>query len=519
MVKHLKLFLLFLCFCQSVSIQASVQETLPSWHWSIPIIEELKLQTNLNTLTFLNQPFRRGEIAKVLIEIKKDESLSLSQQAIDLIALLEKEFKPEMDQILNADKPNEIALGLNVAENVGNFESDTDVKGIYRSRVNVALGNHLAAHNSVVINQFLVDDTLYIGKQWRGMVAYNEQAYVTWQASSFLIKFGRDWLQWGAGRHGTLFFSDVARPMDQLLIKGNLANLTYTFLFSQLDDIRTGDDSLSAVYKRYISAHRLNASFFEGKLQCAVTEALLYSGENRSVDLNYLNPFLIYYGAQINRKDKANMFLCMDLLYQPTIHTELYASLLIDDIQVEKTGPGDLEPNEIGWIAGGRYANPFNVEGLVLGLEYSRVSNRTYKTPSPWETVIHRNQPLGHPLGNDFDFLCMDLSQWIGLNLNVGMHVSMIRKGEGSIYTEWDAPWMNYTVEQGYSEPFPAGVVETRKEFGLSAKYYPSTHWGLEGEMNLINRDNADHMEGVSKSDNTWKIGFWWQGDIRVKSL
>ena len=79
---------------------------------------------------------------------------------------------------------------------------------------------------------------------------------------------------------------------------------------------------------------------------------------------------------------------------------------------------------------------------------------------SPWETFIHRNVPLGHPLGNDFGHWQVGLSQWFFGSLNFYLQYSQTRKGEGGLYTPWDEPWMDNTVEEGYSEPFPTGVVE-----------------------------------------------------------
>lgn len=75
---------------------------------------------------------------------------------------------------------------------------------------------------------------------------------------------------------------------------------------------------------------------------------------------------------------------------------------------------------------------------------------------------------------------------------------------------------MDYTVEEGYSEPFPTGVIEKRKIVGLEFKYYPSIHWGVQGFVNFLNRENADHIEGVTKDETQWRIGFWWQGEVKI---
>jgi hypothetical protein len=47
--------------------------------------------------------------------------------------------------------------------------------------------------------------------------------------------------------------------------------------------------------------------------------------------------------------------------------------LLIDDFQVETKVPGDLEPDEFGFLVGGQWADPGGVDGITLGAEYVQV--------------------------------------------------------------------------------------------------------------------------------------------------
>ena len=297
----------------------------------------------------------------------------------------------------------------------------------------------------------------------------------------------------------------------------DIGPLKFSFLVSPLDDVLV--DSLgSNLAKRYISAHRVDLNLFGGKLQAAITEAVLFGGVNRQLDWVYMNPFLPYYLANSNGHGPANMMGSIDIKLFPLRKWECYTSLLLDDIQVERTGPIDLEPNEIGWMLGSRYADPFGVPGLTVSGEYVRLANRTYKTPNPWETFIHRNVPLGHPLGNDFDHWQVGVSKWFFGGLWCQVMVSQTRKGEGSLFTPFDMPWMDYTVEEGYSEPFPTGVVEKGREVSLEVRYYPSVRWGVEGEVHFKRWDNYGHVEGVEESGVRWRVGVWWEGGWGFKS-
>jgi len=523
-----QLFIFTLLFLFPVLAGASLHQTLPPWHWAYQFIGELRLRGCFEDLYAMNRPYTRGEVAEALVRIEnrlKKRELSLSSSDLKLLKKLVREFQEEMKELESKTPENgKVRLGARVQSDVDKPGDDkAKYRGIYRSKISVPLGTHVEIYNGISFNQYLIDDTTYVGKKWRGIVGYTEQAYTAASLGRFRFKFGRDFLRWGAGESGTLLFSDVARPMDQFTASAQLGPFRYTFLASALDDItfysKTADSSGSFSAKRYISAHRLDVNLMNGRLQCAVTEAVLYGGINRQLDWVFLNPFIFYHGSQLNKSGSDNTFGTVDVSFFPVKRWELYGSLLIDDIQLEKTGPGDLEPNEIGWLTGSRLADPFGVSGLTLSGEYVRVTNRTYKTPNPWETFIHRNKPLGYPLGDDFDYWQMGVSKWFGGNLWLELKYSQTRKGEGSLFALWDAPWFAYTVEQGYSEPFPTGVVEKRNEFSFSFRYYPSVHWGVEGEFCSHRRKNSNHILGQREDGTTWRIGLWFNGDLgfRIK--
>jgi len=516
---YLSIFIFVFLF--PVLVDGSLQQTLPSWHWAYHFIDELRLRGCFEELYATNRPYTRGQVAEALLRIEnrlKERKLFLDSSDLKLLKRLIKEFQGEINELDNKDVESyKLRLGTRIQSDL-NRQQDGEAKymGIYRSKISLSIGSSVEIYNGINFNQYLVEDTSFVGKIWRGIAGYTEQAYAAVSTGKFRFKFGRDFLRWGAGEGGTLLFSDVARPLDQFTASARVGLFQYTFLASVLDNISLDSevaDSLGgSSAKRYISAHRLDVNLFHGRFQCSVTEAVLYGGVNRQLDWVFLNPFIFYHGAQLNKSGSANTFGTVDVVFIPLKKWEIYGSLLIDDIQIEKTGPGDLEPNEIGWIVGTRLGDPFGVSGLTLLGEYVRVTNRTYKTPNPWETFTFRNKPLGYPLGNDFDFWQAGVSKWFGGNLWIRFKYSMIRKGEGSLFTPWDSPWFAYTVDQGYSEPFPTGIVEHFSEVSFDVRFYPSIHWGIEGEFHFIDIENAGHVDGVSETQMRWRVGFWWDG-------
>lgn len=493
---------------------AAVNETLPTWHWAYEYIEQLQIRGHFHNLTQLEKPYTRGDVAEGVITLLKMVNLTSVDQK--MARRLEKEFAPEI-QALSGEKDSDTIIdgGLHLKTWYdARDENDAGVKSIWRGRGSLSLGEHVTMATSLTFDQYLAEDPLYTGKKWRNLVGYSEQAYITYRDERFFLKFGRDYLKWGIGQSGTLFFSDVAMPMDLFSGSVDFGPFRYTAVATVLDDLLLEETSGEVRATRYIAAHRLNTRLFDGRLEIAVTEAVLYGGKNRQLDYVYLNPMMVFYGAELNRSVQDNKFAGVDIIGRPLKHLQLYGSLLIDDIQVEKTGPGDLEPNEIGYIAGGDWADPFGLAGMTIGAEYTRVTNRTYKTAYSWESFLHRNRPLGHPFGNDFDHMQMSVQKWFNSSLWVRAAVSQTRHGEGSLYTPWDDPWIAYTVDEGYSEPFPFGVVETTRRLGLEVKVQPSVHWGIEAEAYAWWRANAGNVEGVSEDGVAWRVGVWVDGGV-----
>ena len=501
----------------------SMNETLPSWHWAYDYIESLQMTGLFQDVYQMNRPFTRGDVARSILEtgyeIKQNE-INLSGSELKRYKCLAAEFSDEIRSIQGRlDSVDVLELGGHLIEDIMQHkDEDVEFKGVYRSQIHVPVGKYLTLYNGINFDQYLVDDPDYVGKKWRGIVGYTEQAYARAQFSRFRFRFGRDFLKWGPGQSGTLIFSDIARPMDHFMGSVDAGPFRFSYFISRLDDWKLSvalRDSLGdSCARRYVSCHRLDARFFNGRLQCAISEAVTYGGVHRVPEWTYLNPFIFYHGAQLNESGKTNTFGSIDILGYPTKCWQVYGTLMIDDIQIEKTCPGDLEPNEIGYLIGSRWSL---VGGGIVSAEYVRITNRMYKTPNPWETFVHRGIPLGYPLGNDFDQWQIGWTQWIGGAFRGEISYGQVRKGEGELFTPFDKPWLNYTVEQGYSEPFPTGVVEKQDLFYVKLNYYTSAHWGFKAEFQSIAYKNYNHTEDLNETKSVWKLGVWLNGEAVVR--
>ena len=308
-----------------------------------------------------------------------------------------------------------------------------------------------------------------------------------------------------------MILSDISRPLDHLFASVKFGPFKFSFLASELDEFSAVTiDSIRIPVKRYLSGHRLDLRLWGGRLQAAVSELMLYGSANENFNIVYLNPFIFYHGAHKNEASlSGNVLPTIDFLFYLNKKLKIYTSLLIDDLQVEKTSNVDLEPNEIGWLIGFNYVDIFQISGLTVNLEYTQIANRTYKTEDSTGTFIHRNQPLGHPLGNDFDHWQLGLSYWLNKSLWIKLNYSYTRNGEGSLYTPWDTPWLNYTLAEGYDEPFPTGIVEKTNRVKLGVSWYSNTWLRFLGSLSYSDVNNQHHSSGKTDS--------YWQGKFRAE--
>ena len=382
-----------------------------------------------------------------------------------------------------------------------------------RGTVGMRVASWLEVYDTFYLDNRLDEDANFLGKQQNGMAAYSEQAYSLARYKSFTFKFGRDFLRWGPGREATLMVSDFSRPMDQVYASYRSRYFGFSFFTASLDAKRIADtgyqmpDGGGAIRaNRYLSGHRLEVRPWK-YLYIGISEAILYGGPDFGYNLAYTNPFIFYHGVQANGPDGGNTIGSVSIAIMPKRNYFFYGEYMIDDIQLENEFPGDLEPNEIGYLIGLNIADPFHLSGLDIYGEYTRITNRTYNGQGGlWEKWLHRNQPIGHFLGNDFDRLVIGGQYWPEPSYRVGIQYEKRRRGEGRIEKAFDTPWVNTPPGETYSEPFPTGVVESSDILQLSFTWQPRWWLRIGGEMQSWNMGNKENIAGVGGSFTEWSL-------------
>lgn len=378
-----------------------------------------------------------------------------------------------------------------------------------RATLSAQLVPWLEVYGTFYVDNRLSQDSTYMGKEQNGLSAFWEQAAFAASNKNFTAKFGRDYLMWGPGYDATLMISDVSRPLDHLYLAWQNRWLKFSYFTATLDQTEYPANNEPSVQNRYLSGHRLELRPLK-YYRIAISETALFGGPHAGNDFAFMNPLLIYTAVQHNGPQTANVMASLDMMFMPIKNLSIYGAYLLDDTQFEDSIQSDQEPPEIGYLFGFNYAD-LKFYGLDLFAEYSRVTNRTYNGQGGgWEKYLHRNMPIGHFLGNDFDRILLGLSYRSSDMFRATFFYEKRQKGEGRIEKPFDTPWKQLPPGTPYSEPFPTGVVEKSDLFTLSARWQPK-HWiYLDLVAEYVTSSNWRNQQDVCKNygEIKLKIGF-----------
>jgi hypothetical protein len=464
-------------------VGAATWESLPPDHWAYEEIRWLQSLGYLQNLDPSQRPWTRGEIAAALTEPGRPAQ----PPAAGRFALLEKEFKKEMD----AESAWQVTAGARVFAGVEGAHGEEWQEAGY-AVAGMGVGNaRLGVFTALRADHDLVKNPNYKGKEWTDLAGLTEQAYFTIVGENrrWAFKFGRDHLYWGPG-DDHLLLNYAARGIDQISFKVRWNWGRFTALVGQIDDFEPENgDRIS----RFLSGHRLEFIPWSW-LRVGISETLLFSGDVR---LGSMNPFVPFYGELVNENSEGNGMIGMDVVAFPQPGFEVYGELLLDDVQLENEDPGDLEPAEWGWLIGGRWSG---LNGLLgTGISYSGITNRTYNAIEPKYRYLNYGLPLGSNLGNDGDRLHLDISCWPDPRLHLNAFWEYRRQGEGRVTAAFDTLYLTYTVEAGYSEPFPTGTVEKTNTVGLEISARPHPFIQIEGWIGHDWIRNYRHESGLDE--------------------
>ena len=241
-----------------------------------------------------------------------------------------------------------------------------------------------------------VNSHYYLGLVFNGNIRF--------QANRFLcFQLGKDRHFWGDG-YRSLFISDNASSFPYFNTSVQIWKIRYSNMVAVMDDYVIGQ--YSKRYQKYSSMHiiswnatkRLNFTFFE-----AVVWAKNDTVSHRSLDINYLNPFVFYRPQEYTLGSPDNMLMGVGMRYRIFNDTHLYGQFMLDEFYLKEiTAQHKWWANKHALQLGFKIYDLFGIRDFYLQLEYNHARPFTYGHSTSLENFGYLLQPLTHPAGGNF---------------------------------------------------------------------------------------------------------------------
>ncbi|RSK39792.1 gliding motility protein RemB [Mangrovimonas spongiae] len=228
------------------------------------------------------------------------------------------------------------------------------------------------------------------------------EAYVSYSPAKFFnvqLGHGKNFI--GDG-YRSLFTSDVVSPSTYFKLNTNFWKIKYTNTWMWLRDVRpeVRDDD-GAYLSKYMATHflswnatkRLNIGFFESVIWAKT--------ENRSFDINYINPIIFYRAIEFETgQDAGNAILGMSAKYKISDKVNVYGQFVLDEFSTSDVTGGEKSwKNKYGYQLGVKYYDAFKLKNLYLQAEYNRIRPYTYSHNTIALNYGHANQSMAHLWG------------------------------------------------------------------------------------------------------------------------
>jgi hypothetical protein len=273
------------------------------------------------------------------------------------------------------------------------------------------------------------------------------------------VLLGREPLFWGPAHGGSLILSGNSPAFDMLLLQAKFGPIK-AIAFSAMLDKMWHEEPRRYLASRYLSGHRVDW-IVSDRIELGLSELILYGGEARDMELQYINPLLPYYANQWNSDLDDNVLVSADFAVRPVNRLKIYGQFLVDDYNYT-----DHDPHALGYIAGLYLSDSLGSPGTDFRAEYTRIDTWTYTHLEQENQFTHFGWVIGHHLGPDAEQVFIELSQMINVDVRLKLNYAFERQGSRTVADR-------FRGEDYKRMKFPSGEVERQHRIGLQFLWEP----------------------------------------------
>jgi hypothetical protein len=220
------------------------------------------------------------------------------------------------------------------------------------------------------------------------------------------LGYGRNFI--GDG-YRSLLESDGASPYPYFKLNTNFWKIKYTNTYMWLKDVRP-EVTLERTYATKFMANHYLSWNVSNKLNLGFFESVVWTNTNdRGFDVNFVNPLIFYRAVEFTSSARSgNAVLGLTFKYKWNNQINFYGQFILDEFSLNDVKERNNSwKNKYGYQLGAKYYNAFDVENLVVQLEYNHVRPYVYSHSMPITNYAHNNQSLGHQWGANFSELIL----------------------------------------------------------------------------------------------------------------
>ena len=275
-----------------------------------------------------------------------------------------------------------------------------------------------------------------------------------YQNDWLLFQFGRGRQSWGAGNDIQLALSENSPAYDYGLFGLNFGKLRFRYFHGFLE-------SDSSEINRYITARGFEWTNL-GSIVISLSESVIYSGENRPIDLSYMNPLSTHLEIELNNRQNrlgtndANgvWMLSLDWMLKPQLRFS--GNILFDEFVLDKIEKDAGKENGIAYSGRLSYCTirTKNVT-LTTYLSLLTVGTPTFRHHNGSNNFVQRNKPLGWEFGSDGREFIIGVNYYNMRNLISNFEIGFREIGEENLNHN---PYNTYS--DYISGTYPSGIIK-----------------------------------------------------------
>ena len=306
----------------------------------------------------------------------------------------------------------------------------------------------------------------------------------------------------------SLLLSDAAGNYPFICGDLSIGSVKYTSIIGEFIDFTNNLIGDGLKRKKYGSFHYIDV-LASKKLKLAFFEAVIWEGDSNartSIELNYINPFVILRPLEYNIGSPDNMLIGFNGSWDIHKYINGYGQIVLDELHSKNLIYNPTWwANKYGYQAGVKIHN-LPLKNLIVQLEHNTVRPFTYSHRTSGMNYGHNYNSLAHPFGANFREL-LGVINFRKQRFNINTKFVYIQGGEEfidsissgkDIFKSYNKRLYEDGYEIGYGIDYKQLNWDTKINFLLNPKYLLMLEIGYQNRTQWLdgNKENHHYLYG-----------------------